>query len=415
MPSFSVPLSGLNSSSQEMTLIANNLANLNTPGYKSSVAQFSTLFYQSLGESGDGNPMQVGTGTAIGSVSMNLTDGAIQSTGINSNLAIQGSGMFVVNNNGQQMYTRAGDFVIGNSGYLEAPDGSLVQGYPAVNGVVNPNAPLGNLLVGSGITSPARATANVTLGLNLDSQTAVGGTFSQPIQVYDSLGGTHTLTATFTKTGTNAWSYAVTLPGADTGSGTPTTMASGNLTFNTSGVLTGGTGTPPQITVNLTSPALADGAAAFNINWDLFDPQGNSLITQAATASAPLSSNQDGVPSGSLINFTIGPDGTITGAFSNGQSQTLGQVVLATFANEQGIQAVGNNNFIATAASGLATIGTPGSGNRGSVQGGSIEQSNVDIAAQFADLIQAQQSYEASAKAVTTFDQVTQATLNMQQ
>lgn len=415
MPSFSVPLSGLDASSQEMTLIANNLANLNTPGYKSSVAQFTTLFYQSLGESGDGNPMQVGTGTAIGNVSMNLTDGAVQSTGINSNLAIQGSGMFVVNNNGQQMYTRAGDFVIGNTGYLEAPDGSLVQGYPAVNGVVNPNAPLGNLLLGSGITSPARATGNITLGLNLDSQTAVGGTFSQPIQVYDSLGGTHTLTATFTKTGTNAWSYAVTLPGADTGSGTPTTMASGNLTFNSSGVLTGGTGTPPQITVNLTSPALADGAAACNINWDLFDPQGNSLITQAATPSAPLSSNQDGVPSGSLISFTIGPDGTITGAFSNGQSQTLGQVVLATFANAQGVQAVGNNNFIATAASGLATIGKPGSGNRGSVQGGSIEQSNVDIAAQFADLIQAQQSYEASAKAVTTFDQVTQDTLNMQQ
>lgn len=415
MPSFSVPLSGLDASSQEMTLIANNLANLNTPGYKSSVAQFTTLFYQSLGESGDGNPMQVGTGTAIGNVSMNLTDGAVQSTGINSNLAIQGSGMFVVNNNGQQMYTRAGDFVIGNTGYLEAADGSLVQGYPAVNGVVNPNAPLGNLLVGSGITSPARATGNITLGLNLDSQTAVGGTFSQPIQVYDSLGGTHTLTATFTKTGTNAWSYAVTLPGADTGSGTPTTMASGNLTFNSSGVLTGGTGTPPQITVNLTSPALADGAAACNINWDLFDPQGNSLITQAATPSAPLSSNQDGVPSGSLISFTIGPDGTITGAFSNGQSQTLGQVVLATFANAQGVQAVGNNNFIATAASGLATIGKPGSGNRGSVQGGSIEQSNVDIAAQFADLIQAQQSYEASAKAVTTFDQVTQDTLNMHQ
>ncbi|TAN21361.1 MAG: flagellar hook protein FlgE [Acidobacteria bacterium] len=415
MPSFSVPLSGLNSSSQEMTLIANNLANLNTPGYKSSVAQFTTLFYQSLGESGDGNPMQVGTGTAIGNVTMNLTDGAIQSTGINSNLAIQGSGMFVVNNNGQQVYTRAGDFVLGNTGYLEASDGSLVQGYPAVNGVVNPNAPLGNLLVGSGITSPARATANVTMGMNLDSQTAVGGTFSQPVQVYDSLGGTHTLTATFTKTGTNAWSYTVTLPGADTGGATPTTMASGNLTFNTSGDLTGGTGTPPQITVNLTSPALADGAAAFNINWKLFGPQGNSLITQAAAASAPLASHQDGVPSGSLINFSIGPDGSITGAFSNGQSQTLGQVVLATFANDQGIQAVGNNNFIATAASGIATIGTPGSGNRGSVQGSSIEQSNVDIAGQFAELIQAQQSYEASAKAVTTFNQVTQATLNMQQ
>lgn len=416
MPSFSVPLSGLNASSQELTLISNNLANLNTPGFKSSSSQFSTLFYQTLGDSGDGDPMQVGTGTQVGAISMDMNDGAVQATGIPANMAIQGGGMFVVNNNGQQMFTRAGNFQVAGNGLLEAPDGALVQGYQAINGVVNPNGPTGSLNLSSAVVNPPRATANVTMTLNLNSQTAVGGTYSQPIQVYDSLGGTHTLTATFTKTGTNAWSYVVTLPGADTGSGTPTTMASGNLTFNTSGDLIPSNGSnPPSQTVTLTSGALADGGAGFNIGWQLFTPQGGSMLTQAAAASAPLSTTQDGVASGTLVSFNIGSDGTITGSFSNGQSATLGQVVLATFANNQGLEAVGANNFLSTAASGLATIGVPGTGSRGTVQGGSVEQSNVDIAAQFASLIQAQQSYEASAKAVTTFNQVTQDTLNMAQ
>src|SRR6185312_11029841 len=185
MPSFSVPLSGLDASSQALTLIANNLANLNTTGFKSSSSDFTTLFYQSLGASGDGDPMQIGTGTQVGSVSMNFSDGAVNSTGISSNAAIQGNGMFVIDQNGQQMYTRAGDFTVASDGFLQTPSGALVQGYPAVNGVINPNNPIGALQVGNGVTSPARATANLQVGLNLDSGSAVGATFSQPIQVYD--------------------------------------------------------------------------------------------------------------------------------------------------------------------------------------------------------------------------------------
>ncbi|MGH9488411.1 MAG: flagellar hook protein FlgE [Terriglobales bacterium] len=409
MSSFSVPLSGLDASSQQMSQISNNLANLNTPGFKSSSSEFTTLYYQTLGDSGDGDPMQVGTGTQVGSVSMDLTDGAVQSTGIDSNMAIQGNGMFVVSNNGQQMFTRAGDFVVGGNGLLLAPDGSEVQGYQAVDGVINPSAPMGSLQLGSTTSNPPQATANMSMALNLDSQTAVGGTFSQPVQIYDSLGGTNTLTATFTKTGTNAWSYAVTLPGAATGAGSPTTLASGNLSFDTNGNLLSST---PQ-TVALTSGALADGAAPLNIAWQLFSSQGSSLLTQVAATSAPLATTQDGVASGNLVGFNIGSNGTIMGSFTNGQTETLGQVVLATFANTQGLQATSNNNFIATAASGLPAIGAAGSGSSGTVQGGSIEDSNVDIAGQMADLIQAQQSYEASAKAVTTLNTIVQDTLNM--
>lgn len=414
MPSFSVPLSGLDASSQSLTLIANNLANLNTPGYKASSSEFTTLFYQGLGTSGDGDPIQVGTGTQVGSVSMDFTDGAVNPTGIPSNAAIQGSGMFVVNKAGQQLYTRAGDFSVSSTGILETPDGAQVQGYSAVNGVVNPNGPIGSLQVGTGVSTPARATTNLQVGLNLNSASATGTTFSQPIQVYDSLGANHTLTATFTKTATNTWTYQVTLPGADTGSATPTTLGSGTLNFDTSGNLVPTTpGPPPVDNVTLTSAAMADGAAALNATWNLFDNQGNSLITQTASTSAPLSSQQNGIPSGNLLNFTINSDGSITGSFSNGQTQTLGQIVLATFANEQGVQAIGDNNFADSSAAGVATIGIPGTGARGQLQGGAVEQSNVDIAAQFANLIQAQRGYEANAHTVTTFDQITQDTINM--
>lgn len=413
MPSFSVPLSGLDASSQALTLIANNLANLNTTGFKSSSSDFTTLFYQSLGASGDGDPMQIGTGTQVGSVSMNFSDGAVNSTGISSNAAIQGNGMFVIDQNGQQMYTRAGDFTVASDGFLQTPSGALVQGYPAVNGVINPNNPIGALQVGNGVTSPARATANLQVGLNLDSGSAVGATFSQPIQVYDSLGGNHTLTATFSKTGTNAWSYNVTLPGADTGSATPTSLGSGTLNFDANGnVIPPAPGTPVD-NISLTSGALANGAAALNMNWHLFDNQGNSLVTQTAATSAPLSSQQDGTASGNLLSFTIESDGTINGAFSNGQTQALGQIVLATFANQQGIKAAGGNAFMDSAAAGLATIGVAGTGSRGQLQGGAVEQSNVDIASEFSNLIQAQRGYEASAHAVTTFDQITQDTINM--
>lgn len=416
MPSFSVPLSGLNASSEALTLIANNLANLNTPGYKTSSSEFTTLFSQSLGNSGDGDPMQVGTGTRVGSVSINFNDGAVNTTGIDSNAAIQGNGFFIIDNQGQQLYTRAGNFTVASDGFLQTSSGAHVMGYAAVNGVITPNGTVGPLQVGNGVSSPAKATSNLSLGLNLDSSAAVGSTFSDPVQVYDSLGGNHTLTATFTKTGTNAWSYNVTMPGADTGSATPTSLGSGTLNFNATGQLIPSAvppPVPPSQNVTLTSAALVDGASPLSMTWHQFDSQGNSMLTQTAAASAPLSANQDGTAVGNLLSFTIGSDGTLNGSFSNGESRTLGQIALATFANEQGIRAVGGNAFSESAASGLATVGVAGTGSRGSLRGGAVEQSNVDIASEFANLIQAQRGYEASAHAVTTFDKITQDSIDM--
>jgi len=412
MPSFSIPLSGLDASSTDLSVIANNLSNLNTVGFKGQDTQFQDLFYQQIGSSGDGNAIQEGVGTSVAGISANLTQGSITSTGVPTDVAIQGAGYFIVQKNGETLYTRAGNFSLGPTGQLLTQEGAAVQGYPAVNGVVNANATLGPLSIATGLTNPPKATANAQLSLNLDSGTAVGGTFSTAITVNDSLGATHVLTYTFTKTAANAWNYSITIPAADVGqAGAPVVVKAGTLTFNGNGQLL----TPATNVTGITIAGLADGANNLTFNWNIYDPNNGGLLTQVAGPSATAATQQDGYASGSLVDFTIGSDGTIQGVFSNGQTTPLGQIALASFANEQGLSRNGSNEFLATLASGAANVGAPATGGRGSVTGGSLEQSNVDIATQFAKLIVAQSSYQANAKTITTFNQVTQTAINLVQ
>src|SRR5258708_6769456 len=212
MPSFSIPLSGLDASSTGLSVIANNLANLNTVGFKSQRAMFQDLFYQQIGTSGSGNPVQVGVGTTVSGISSQLTQGSVQTSGVPTDVAIQGAGFFIANKAGETVYTRAGNLSIGANGQLLTQDGALVQGYPAVNGVINANATLSPLSIATGTTNPPKATANVQLTANLDSGTPVGGSFSTAVIVNDALGATHVLTYTFTKTAANAWNYSITIP-----------------------------------------------------------------------------------------------------------------------------------------------------------------------------------------------------------
>jgi flagellar hook protein FlgE len=412
MPSFSIPLSGLDASSTDLSVIANNLANLNTVGYKGQDTQFQDLFYQQIGSSGDGNPIQEGVGTSVAGISSDLTQGSIQSTGVPTDVAIQGDGYFVVQNNGETLYTRAGNFSLGPTGQLLTQDGDTVMGYPAVDGVVNANATLGPLSIPTGLTNPPKATANVQLSANLDSDTAVGGTFSTSVAVNDALGGSHVLTYNFTKTAANTWTYSITIPAADVGeTGAPVSISTGTLTFNGSGQLL----TPAGDVTGIAVTGLADGASNLTFNWNLYDANGNGLLTQVSGASAATATQQDGYSSGSLVSYTIGSDGTIQGVFSNGQTTALGQIALASFANEQGLSRNGSNELLSTLASGAANVGAPTTGGRGTLTGGSLEQSNVDIATQFAQLIVAQSSYQANAKSITTFDQVTQTAINLVQ
>ena len=411
MPSFSTALSGLDANSQDLTVISNNLANLNTVAYKSDRASFQDLFYQQIGSSGSGNPIQVGVGAGVGSIEALFTQGSTESTGVPTDVAIQGNGFLVVSNGGVQEYTRAGNLSLRADGQLTTADGSLVLGNAAVGGVITPGATPVPLTISQGATSPPKATQNVTSALNLDSDSAIGATFDTSMTVHDALGATHVLTLAFTKTAANTWGYNMTVPGADVGAANPLSVSNGTLTFNGAGELTAPTGNVAGIQI----PGLADGASNLTFAWDLYDSSGNPLLTQVSGPSASSSTSDDGYAAGTLQSFSIGSDGTIQGTFSNGQTQALGQIELASFANDQGLLRNGSNNFLASLSSGSPNVGAPGTGGLGTLSGGALEQSNVDISTEFANLILAQQGFEANSKVVTTFDQVNTDAINMKQ
>jgi len=411
MGSFSTPLSGLLAAQDQLQSVSNNLANIDTDGYKDQTLTFSDVFSQTGVTNGSGDPLQTGVGVSVSSTDSNFTEGNLNPTGTASNMAVSGNGFFVTQGaNGTPDYTRAGDFATNNNGQLTTPNGELLLGYPAIGGVVNTSAALQPLQVTS-VVSPAGASTAVDITANLNSATAIGGTAaSSSLPFYDSLGTAHTLTVDYTKTAANTWTYNVTVPSADItgGTGTTTTVGSGTLNFDGSGVLTSTTGVTA-----ISIPTLADGATSPLTLSGPFGTATNPTITQTALASATSATSTDGFPSGTLTSYAVQPDGTIEGVFSGGNSLALGQVAVASFANTQGLASTGNNNYQPTAASGSAVIGVAGTGGRGTVVGGTVEQSNVDIATEFAKLIVAQQAYSSNAKSVTTFNQVSQATLAM--
>jgi flagellar hook protein FlgE len=507
MPNFSIPLSGLTAESTDLSAIANNLSNQNTTGYKDTQVLFSDLFYQSLGSTGSGDPIQEGSGTEINSLNSSFTQGSVSATGVPTDVAIQGNGFFEVQTtSGVVSYTRAGAFTTDQNNFLVTSSGQQVLGYPAVNGAVDTGSALTPLQLGAGTTSPATPTGNVQVSLNLDSSSTVGTTYSTPVTIYDSLGDAHILTYNFTNTAPNTWNYSVNLPTTDlaaVGGVAPTgVLATGTLTFNGNGTLIGTGGgapaavaggtnvgngtvtgeavtaatTPQTFTLTATSATtftvsgsvsgalgtatvgtpftsgqldftlnagstafatgdtftvastpltlanvkaipitgLADGATNQTFNWNVLNGT-TPVVTQVAAPSSPTAIEQDGSSAGSLADFTIGPDGTITGTFSNNKTQALGQIALANFANVNGLKLLGSTDFSPTLASGPPVVGTPGAGVLGTLAGGSLELSNVDIATEFANLIVAQRGFEADAKAVTTFDQITQDTIALKQ
>jgi flagellar hook protein FlgE len=407
MPNFSIPLSGLSASDTALATISNNLANLNTTGYKDTTVQFQDLFYQLLGSNGSGNELQVGAGTGVSQINTNYAGGSVQDTGVSTDVAITGDGFFVVRNGGNTYYTRAGDFTQNSSGFLVTAEGYQVMGYPATNGVVNTSTALVPIQVQDGTINPPNATTTLSIQSNLSADAAVGNTYTANATIYDSLGTSHVLSVTFTRTATG-WSYNATLPSSEIkgGTGTATSVATGTLTFNSSGNLTSTT----PVAFNIAN--LADGAAALKFNWQLASASGQGLITQVSGASSTTATQQDGYGSGSLTGFSINADGTILGAFTNG-TKIIGQIALANFANLQGLIKQGDNTYGQSISSGTAVIGVPGTSSLGTLTGSALELSNVDMSTEFSSLIVAERGFQANAKSVTTFDQIAQDTLNL--
>jgi len=406
MSSFSIPLTGLESSSTALNTIANNLSNMNTTAFKSQDVSFSDLFYQQIGNSGSGDPLELGAGAQVAATTTDFTEGSINSTGNATDVALNGNGFFVLENGGSNLYTRDGSFGLTSDGVLTSQSGLAVMGYPAVNGVVNTNAPLTPIQIPVGQVEQPAPTANFSMTANLDASAAVGTSVPGQITLYDSLGVSHVATVTFTNTGANTWNYSISLPSGDATGGTNLT---GALTFNSSGDLIA----PVANVSGISFTGLSDGASDMTLNWNLYGANNQPTLTQFAAASDVSATKQDGYTSGQYTGFTIDSNGVVSAQFSNSQTSAVGQLALANVTNPEGLQILGGNNYATTLASGAASVGAAGNGGLGTIQDEALEQSNVNISTQFSDLIIAQQAYEASSKAVTTMDTVSQDTINM--
>ncbi|MGI8673585.1 MAG: flagellar hook protein FlgE, partial [Luteitalea sp.] len=404
--SFSAGLSGLNANAAYLSVIGNNLANINTLGYKASTVSFADLVSQTVGGTSV-NPMQVGLGVVTGSISPVFSQGAIENTRESTNVALQGNGLFVVRSDDGNAYTRAGNFSFNADGKLITPDGWRVQGYTVLDpltGEVVTTGGLTDIVVPPGVLREPVATTNVRAQINLDSNAAVTGAvnYSTSMEFFDTLGSKHAVTVDFQKTGAGAWTYKATVPQADVNGGAGRfQVASGTLTFDGTGTLIA-----PAADVALTVPATwANGATGTPLTWDLFPPPSDTpAISSYATKSAASSITQNGSPAGPVEVFSVDPAGRIIATFGAGQTVAVGQLAVANFNNPKGLVKLGANKYGESQAAGIANVGTAGTGGRGTVIGSAIEQSNVDIAQEFTQMILAQRGYQANSRTITVSD-----------
>ena len=430
-----------------MDVIGDNIANINTPGYKAGRVTFHELLVQTIrgggapvqGGRGGINPMQVGLGTSLRSIDTWHTQGNIQVTEVPSDLAIDGIGFFVLSDGMRTYFTRDGSFQIGADGVLVSPaTGYRVQGKPVdpATGEIDSTRPPTDIKILIGQVMEAAATKNAILRGNLDSQAEVGDTVSGLLQVYDSLGLLHKLPITFTKTadldldadGTpdeRSWYWEVTDPlilvpkdPADPNSEkVPKVVGKGYMVFTENGkfdpvnsalacetesTTPGEYAYPPTFTLEPT-----DGSARQTVTLDV------ESLTQYAEPSSVSMSFQDGFPAGTLETFAVDADGIITGIYSNGQYRTLAQVVLANFANPGGLLRMGGGFYQVSPNSGAPIIGEPMKDGKGKIIGGAVEMSNVDLAKQFTDMIISQRGFQANSRVITTADEMLQDLLSL--
>jgi flagellar hook protein FlgE len=409
LTSFYSALTGINNNSLAINVIGDNLANMNTTAFKSSRANFSELLAGMSGTSSTGNPITFGLGSTFNGVTRIDTQGTIINTGITTNAAINGNGYFVVSTDGGLGYTRAGNFGYDKEGNLLSSDGFQLMGYMASNGEIDTNSAIVPIELQKGQLIAANPTTFMSITANLDAMAENGTAFSTPMQVFDSLGASHHLTVTFTKVANGEWAWNASIPGDDvTGATVPApSVGTGTLQFNEFGVLTAPTANP-LITVS----NLANGAAVMQIEFRLSE-NGSRAITNTASESTTSNTLQNGYAASPLVGINIDDSGIIVGLTQNGQSVPLAQLALADFPNTQGLQKFKGSTFIAFTSSGEPSIGTAGTGGRGDIRGSSVEQSNVDMAQEFINLIVAQRAYQANSRVITTTDELYMESLSL--
>ena len=420
-------VSGLRAEGEALGVVGDNIANVNTVGFKGQ----RVIFHDVLGHSilaGTASALP-GSGVRVGGIQQLFTQGSLANTGVSTDLALNGDGFFVVKGDvsgvSGNFYTRAGQFVINNEGYLTNSSNLQVQGYAA-----NPDgtfaAGVSSLKVPTAALPP-NATENMSITANLDSSATTPtapwdaqdpsntSNFSSSMTVYDSLGNAHSLDVYFRKTGANTWDYHVLASGDEVtppAPGTNVEVGAGSLTFNTSGALD---------TVTATTPVSVDftGATAGQaITLDFGNPisgggTGLDGTTQFASPSNVSAQSQDGYSSGDFSGVTVDGQGVVMGLYTNGQKVAVGQLAVAKFRSNEGLGRAGQNLWIETRESGTSAMGTAGSGGRGAVAAGALEGSNVDLAEEFVGLIQQQRSFSANSKTITTADEMLQELINI--
>ncbi|MFS0715590.1 flagellar hook protein FlgE [Arthrobacter sp. 1P04PC] len=374
-------ISGLRAHQTMLDVTGNNIANVNTAGFKSSTTQFQDTLSQMTqgasapqGQTGGSNPAQIGLGVRVAGVSTNFSQGSSQSTGRATDMMISGDGFFITNKGGQQLFTRAGSMTFDANSQLVSPDGGILQGWTANGGTVDPAGPIGNITLNPN-TMVATATKKVTLDGNLPSDAADGTSLQRVVKVYDPSGAESTLTLNFAFDKTaGKWNVA------------DGTTPIGSMTFSADG--------------KLSSAGTLTTAGGLTVDV--------SKVSGYATMNSLTVAGQDGAPVGKLESFTLGNDGSLIGSFSNGTKQVLAKIALAKFTNPAGLEKAGGSSYVATANSGNVQLGAAGDPGIGTLAGGSLEMSNVDLSQEFTNLIVAQRGFQANARIITTSDEVLQ-------
>ncbi|MFC0402603.1 flagellar hook protein FlgE [Paraburkholderia rhizosphaerae] len=416
--SYQQGLSGLAAATNDLDVVGNNIANAQTVGFKQSTAVFADLYANSIATAVNN---QIGIGTRLAGVQQDFSQGQVQTTGTATNMAINGNGFFQMQNpNGLITYSRNGQFVPDKNGFITDAEGNKLMGFQAnaqgqlqKGDIVPIQIPNASLL-------PPVATTQATFGINLDAaataptaafnfQDDTTFNFTTSINTVDSLGATTKVNLFFVKGATpGQWEVFAGPSGA-----APTDL--GSMTFDSAGALTASAdpaGNPTAVAGQFSIPIPhTDGSAAQTVALNLsgltqFGAGGNG----STQTSAPT---QDGFGTSQLADFSIGSDGTITGNYTDGRTAILGQVLLANFADPNGLQNLGNNQFAQTAQSGQPQVGVPGSSVLGSVQGSAVETSNVDLTGSLVDLITAQRNYQANAQTIKTQQTIDQTLINL--
>jgi len=400
---FNVALSGLNAASADLEVISNNIANVNTTGFKGSRAEFADLF-SATGSGIASNA--IGSGTRLVDVAQQFAQGGVQSTNSGLDMAITGEGFFTLKSDAGYSYTRAGNFQIDATGNVVSPQGGFLQVYPPNGQGGFDTGTLSNLQISS-MTGPPQATSTATFRLNLEANAtpptttpfdptdATSYNEASPFTVYDSLGAAHSATVYYVNTAPGTWTANMYIDG--------TAVGSQPIAFDQNGVLT----TPAGGQLAFTGFAPTNGAAPLDVTVDM------SAVTQYGDSFDPGAITQNGYAPGKVTGIDTDQNGIVSARFSNGQTKALGQLALADFQNAQGLKNIGNTMWAETSQSGQVIRGAAGHGDFGVVQSGALESSNVDLTSQLVNMIKAQRNYQANAQMISTDDKMTQTVLNI--